>query len=88
MNNPTLTIANRSMRWYPPPRSIASVMARHTPTHAFTDSGASMFSTCATPPYMPPTCISVEATVSAQAHTSQFTPARGPGTRLNPSSPV
>ena len=44
--------------------------------------------TCATPPYMPPTCSSVSVTVNAQAQISQLTLARGPGTRLKPSSAV
>ena len=65
------------------------MMAKQTPTQTLTEiAGTSRWSTCATPPYMPPTCSSVRDTMSAQAHTSQFTPARGPGTRLNPSSAV
>ncbi len=53
---------------------------KHTPTHAFTGmDGTRRWSTCATPPYMPPTCSSVSVTVSIQTHTSQPTPARGPG---------
>ncbi len=64
-------------------------MTKQTPTHALTEiAGTRRCSTCATPPYMPPTCSSVSVTVSAHAHTSQLTPARGPGTRLNPSSAV
>ena len=64
-------------------------MAKHTPTQTFTDmAGTRRCNTCATPPYMPPTCSSVSETISAHAQISQLTPRRGPGTRLNPSSAV
>ncbi len=59
-------------------------------THAqIGTAGISAFITCATPPYMPPTCNWVSITMTAQHHTSQLAPAmRGPGMRLKPSSIV
>ncbi len=81
VNRPTLTIAIRSTRAYPPPRSSASVSARKMTTHAaMGTAGMRRCITCETPPYIAPTCNWVAATMSAQAHTSQFScPARGPG---------
>jgi hypothetical protein len=65
------------------------VMSMQTPTHAPIETwGTSRCSTCATPPYIPPTCTIVSSTMTAQTHTSQFTRSRGPGTRFRPSSPV
>jgi hypothetical protein len=89
VKSPTLTIAKRSIRAYPPPSSTARVIARHTPTQTFTPiAGTSTCRTWPTPPYMPPTWSRVSDTVITQAHTSQLAPARGPGTPLKPSRPV
>jgi hypothetical protein len=64
-------------------------MAKQIATQTLTEmAGTARCSTCATPPYIPPTCSSVRMTVIAQAQTSQLTPARGPGRRLKPSRPV
>ena len=50
--------------------------------------GTTVWSTCATPPYIPPTCSSVSVTVIAHAHTTQLAPAAGRARALKPSSPV
>jgi hypothetical protein len=77
------------MRSYPPPSSSHSVSPSSASTHPETaTAGINVFSTCATPANIAPIWNIVTNTITAHIHTTQLTPARGPGIRLNEASPV